>query len=99
MSTAASVLPSAPEAHPSTHCFCVVGRAEPSLMPRVVELFAKRGLVPARWHSTLDGPRRDSLVIDLQVEGLEGAAAGLIAECLRQVVSVETVMLSVKGYA
>lgn len=97
MSTAA--LSSAPEAHPSTHCFCVVGQAEPSLMPRVVELFAKRGLVPARWHSTLDGPRRDSLVIDLQVEGLSGDLATLIAEGLRQVVSVETVMLSEKGYA
>ena len=33
-------------------CFSVQARAEPGVMPRVLELFAKRGLVPQNWHST-----------------------------------------------
>ena len=32
---------------PATACFSVHARAEPGVMPRVLELFAKRGLVPS----------------------------------------------------
>ena len=34
-----------------TACFSVVARAEPGVLPRVIELFAKRGLVPTRCHA------------------------------------------------
>ena len=40
---------------PATACFSVQARAEPGVMPRVLELFAKRGLVPQRWHSAAAG--------------------------------------------
>ena len=80
-------------------CFAVQARAEPGAMPRVLELFAKRGLVPSQWHSTLAGPARDELHIDIQVEGMARALAEYMARCLRQLADVEVVLISEKRYA
>jgi hypothetical protein len=40
-------------------------------MPRILELFAKRGIVPRRWISDLAGPGGRELAIDVQVAGLD----------------------------
>ena len=72
-----------------TACFSVHARAEPGVMPRVLALFAKRGLVPTSWHSRVNG---GELTIDLQMTGLDGATTAYIAACLRQVVAVTTVL-------
>ena len=83
------------------YCFSILAAAEPGVMPRVLELFAKRGLTPTRWHSDVIGPpksrdaRRD-LSIDVQVHGLDAATGDHIARCLRQVYQVETVLTSQK---
>ena len=53
------------DASPLSVCFSVQARAEPGVMPRVVELFAKRGLVPQRWHSAVSG---EALTIDVPTE-------------------------------
>ncbi len=66
-------------------------RAEPAVMPRVVELFAKRGLVPQRWHSTVSGK---ALAIDVQVGGLGRDLADYMARCMRQIAGVDTVLTS-----
>ncbi len=71
--------------------YCVHARAEPGVMPRVVELFAKRGLVPQRWHSTASGA---ALTIDVQIGGLPRDRADYIARCMRQITGVETVLTS-----
>jgi acetolactate synthase small subunit len=81
-----------PETH-ATACFSVQARAEPGVMPRVLELFAKRGLVPSTWHSRVTG---EELAIDLQMQGLDRAAATYLAACLRQIVSVDVVLTSEK---
>jgi acetolactate synthase small subunit len=73
----------------ATACFSVHAWAEPGVMPRVIELFAKRGMVPTSWHSRNSG---GELTIDLQMRGLDGASVGYIAACLRQIVSVTTVL-------
>ena len=39
------------ELAPLAFCFSVHAAAEPGVMPRVLELFAKRGLVPHKWQS------------------------------------------------
>ncbi|MEQ8355422.1 MAG: hypothetical protein RH942_07785 [Kiloniellaceae bacterium] len=78
------------------YCFSILAAAEPGVMPRVLELFAKRGLVPARWHSDVTGPGGRDLSIDVQVNGLDTAAGDYIARCLRQVFQVETVLTSQK---
>ena len=90
-----SVQPAYPSAASSeAACFSVHARADPSVMPRVLEVFAKRGLVPSRWYSTLDGTRREELHIDIQVAGLEPGMGDRLARSLRQLVCVETVLTS-----
>ena len=72
-------------------CFSVQARAEPGVMPRVVELFAKRGLVPQKWHSTARG---EALAIEVQIDGLGRDLCDYIARCMRQITGVETVLTS-----
>lgn len=81
----------------STFCFSLLAHADPGVMPRVLELFAKRSIVPNRWHSDRAGPKGEKLTIDLQVEGLEPETGGYIARCLRQIWGVETVLTTVKS--
>lgn len=64
-------------------------------MPRVIELFAKRGLVPSSWHSATSGAG-DELTIDIQVRGMAMETADFIAARLRQIADVETVLTSQK---
>lgn len=80
-------------------CFSVIAAAEPGVMPRVLELFAKRNLVPTRWVSDVGGPERHELSIDLQVEGLTPELTDYIARCLRQIWGVRLVLTSEKGAA
>ena len=95
-------LPAVPAAVAETvYCFSILAAAEPGVMPRVLELFAKRGLTPTRWHSDVIGAAKGrdggrDLSIDIQVHGLDAAAGDYIARCLRQVYQVETVLTSQK---
>ncbi len=72
-------------------CFSVQARAEPGVMPRVIELFAKRGLVPQKWHSAALG---EALAIEVQIDGLGRDLCDYIAQCMRQITGVETVLTS-----
>ncbi len=84
--------PSADDANnPLFVSFTVQARPEPGVMPRVVELFAKRGLVPQTWHSTAVG---QLLTIDIAVGGLGRELCEYIARCMRQITGVETVLTS-----
>lgn len=78
-----------------THCFSVQAAADPGLLSRVLELFAKRNLVPSRCHAVLSGPERDELLIDLQVTGLGTEEAEHVARSLRQLVFVASVLTCV----
>lgn len=97
----AANLPAA-EAAP-TRCFAVHAAVDPGVMARVMELFAKRSLVPSRWHSDLvsfaGAGRPAELVIDIQVSGLSADESDYIARCLRQQVHVLSVLTSVKEAA
>jgi acetolactate synthase small subunit len=75
-----------------TYCFSVQAAADPGLLLRVLELFAKRNLVPTRCHAVLTGPERDELLIDLQVAGLGLEEAEHVARSLRQLVFVASVL-------
>lgn len=81
---------------PPTVAFSLLARAEPGVMPRVVELFAKRGLVPQKWHSAVAG---SALSIDLQMSGLDRDLADYIARCMRQIAGVETVLTAERRVA
>ncbi len=67
--------------------FSIRALAEPGVMPRVLELFGKRGLVPQRWNSVVS---EAGLGIDVQITGLDRDMADYIARCMRQIHGVET---------
>ena len=79
-----------------TACFSVIATAEPGTMPRVLEIFAKRGLVPAHWLSAVAGPRDGKIHIDIQLADSDRELAERLAQSLRQVVSVQSVLTSEK---
>jgi acetolactate synthase small subunit len=79
-----------------TACFAVEAEPDPGVMPRVLELFAKRGLIPSQWRSALGRGPDAVLHIDIQVEGMEGGLAEYIANCLRQLPAVAVVLTSEK---
>ena len=79
-----------------TACFSVIAAAEPGAMPRVLEIFAKRGLVPSQWLSTLAGFHSRELHIDIQIEDVDAELSERLAQSLRQVVSVRSVLTSEK---
>ena len=88
---------------PRVFCFSLTAEVEPGVMPRVLELFAKRSLVPQRCHSdvvarrSVDGRGGGSaLSIDLQVADLTPELTDYIARCMRQIWGVETVLTSEK---
>ena len=90
-----SSLASAPvaddQALPFTASFSVHASPEPGVAPRVLELFAKRGLVPQRYHGAATGKQ---LTIDVQIAGLDRDAVDYIARCMRQIVGVHAVVTS-----
>ncbi len=65
-------------------------------MPRVLEIFAKRGLVPARWLNAVAGPRDGEIHIDIQFADVGRELAERLAQSLRQVVSVQSVLTTEK---
>jgi len=77
------------EPYSLTVSFALQARPEPGVMPRVLELFAKRGLVPQKWYSTASA---SALTIDVQMGGLDRDVADYIARCMRQITGVETVL-------
>jgi acetolactate synthase small subunit len=77
-----------------TACFSVHAHAEPGVMPRVLELFAKRGLVPSHWESATVGDDHSELTIDIQMRDLGRETVDYIAACLRQIVFVKVVLTS-----
>ena len=75
-------------------CFSIQAEAEPGVMPRVLEIFARRGLVPRRWVSDVTGPGGRELTIDVQVAGLAPETQAYIARCLREIWGVGAVLTS-----
>ena len=88
---------------PATACFAVHAACGPSVMPRVLGVFAKRGLVPLQLHGAVcpaaGGGRQQDIHIDIQIAGMEQATAARLAEDLRQMVGVIAVLISRKQYA
>jgi hypothetical protein len=49
-----------------SHSFSILARAEVSVLPRVLELFVKRGILPRRCLGVVGGADRDELEIDVR---------------------------------
>ena len=74
---------------PFTAWFSVHARPEPGVMPRILELFAKRGLVPQHCLGTAS---ETVLTIEVRIGGLGRELADYIARCIRQITGVEAVL-------
>jgi acetolactate synthase small subunit len=79
---------------PATAYFSVHAHAEPGVLPRLLELFAKRGLVPSFWQSSTVGTDQARLTMEIQMRGLGRETMDYIAACMRQIVFVEVVLTS-----
>jgi len=89
MSRPAEESPS-PETAPAAR-FYVTGDAAPGFVPRVIELFAKRNIVPEEIRArAVDG--RQS--VEIRAPGMEPPLAAYIGRCLREIVTVERVLVS-----
>ncbi len=63
----------------------------PDVMARCLALLTKRNLMPVYWHAEVVG---DVFEIIFEVEGIDAPLEAYMAECLRQIVNVETVVTS-----
>ena len=69
--------------------FTVQAEAEPSVLPRVLEPFALRNLVPLAVHCRRE---RSGMRIEVTVAGLEAQVVEHLTRRLNQLVPVETVL-------
>lgn len=65
--------------------YCFEADAEPGVLPRALELLAKRGLVPARVFALSEA---GALSVEIEVEGLSEDTAEHVGLCLSQIVGV-----------
>jgi hypothetical protein len=79
--------------HPPNFCYRLLALRGAGVAPRVMEYFAKRDLVPERF---LLRAGAETLAIEVDVAGLDEAAAGHIARCLANIAEVERVALTVE---
>ena len=77
-------------------CFSVFAAADPSALPRVLEVFSLFGVIPERCHGVLLDADPDQLVIDLQVAGLPPGRAEQLVRRLDRVIIVTQVLHSEK---
>lgn len=86
---------STPEEDPLA-TFTVRAAAEPQALPRLIELFALRSLLPRRWAAEVRGSALD---VRIEVPGLAPGQAQQLAQRMRQMVLVERVLLEGQGLA
>ncbi len=72
----------------STVRYCFEADAEPGVLPRALELLAKRGLVPARVFAQAAD---DLLSVEIEVEGLSPDTAEHVGLCLGEIVGMRAV--------
>jgi hypothetical protein len=68
--------------------YCFEADVEPGVLPRALELLAKRGLVPAR---VFAHAADDALSVEIEVEGLASDTAEHVGRCLGEIVGVRAV--------
>jgi hypothetical protein len=77
-------------------CYSVQALPEVGIIARLLEICAKRGLLPTRLHSDL-APERGALIIDMQLAGIDPAYGEQMACSMREVVGVLEVLTAEKS--
>ncbi len=83
----------------AVHCFSVRAVADPGMMPRLMELWAKRGLLPDRWHGVRDETSGTYVDIDIESGDIDQALATQMAAAMRAMFGVSQVLVSEKRRA
>lgn len=78
--------------------FLVVGAADPGLLPRLIEPFAKLGAVPTRVHASREAGDGSELTVDLRIADVAPRTAELIEFGLRRVLGVSQLIAVVEGH-
>ena len=76
--------------------FFVTAEAGPGIAPRLVEPFAKLGLVPARVHISSEDGAGETISADLRVHGVTRERAQTIEMALRSIIGVRQVIALVE---
>ena len=74
-----------------TVVFTVHAAADPQVLPRVLEMFALRNVVPRRVLGRTVGQSADTFRIDVETDALTARTADQMAERLRTMVPVKAV--------
>ena len=82
-----------------TACFSVVATSDPNTLSRLLEPFTKRGLTPSHVYAMRTGTKGESLHVDLQLTDADAETQRRLANDLRAVWLVETVLTSEKRHA
>lgn len=77
--------------------FLIVAKADPGLLPRLLEPFAKLGQVPTRVHASRESGDGSELTVDLRITGLAPRTAELIEFGLRRVLGVSQMIAVVEA--
>jgi len=86
-------------ARPSTFCFSVHADNDVSVLPGVVGILAKRGLIPERMIATRFpsvGHGKGELHVDFHIHELDHAAAELLAKAMRRMICTRVVLTAEK---
>ena len=75
--------------------FRIQAAAEPSVLPRILDVFAKVTIVPDTFASERRGA--DGMEIDIRVAGLDARQADQLASRMRAIVYVDQVLVSVES--
>jgi hypothetical protein len=97
--TPSSLKPAAPSSSKSERvdCFSIHAEADPSVLPRILDIVAMFDRVPERCHSArLDHEPGRPLMIDLQIAGLADGDLHLIQKKLERMIFITQVLCSEK---
>jgi len=77
-------------------CFALVVRPTPHVLPRIFDLLARQGIVPAHCHTRLEPPAEfggePTMTVDLQLGPLDGRLAARLATGLAALVEVDDLL-------
>lgn len=98
MTSSMGTLPN-PQNSTFTACFSVVSETDPNALSRILEPFTKRGLTPCHVYAMRTGTKGETLQVDLQLADADHDTARRIANDLRGMWLVDTVLTSEKRFA
>jgi acetolactate synthase regulatory subunit len=84
---------------PFTACFSVVAECDPNALSRILQPFTKRGLTPSHVYAMRTGEQGEAMHVDLQLAGADADTAWRLANDLRSLHLVQTVLTSEKRMA